>query len=143
MDRSLDQQDTTKSMPIEEEATIMMRYSCIGWFVAVVAVALGPGNASAQPPMELESKIPLGDVSGRIDHLAIDLPRRRLFVAELGNNTVGVVDLNERKVVHVIAGLKEPQGVGYLPSTDTLFVANAVTARLRPIAVSEGTVLAF
>jgi YVTN family beta-propeller protein len=75
--------------------------------------------------MELESKIPLGDVSGRIDHLAIDLPRRRLFVAELGNNTVGVVDLNERKVVHVIAGLKEPQGVGYLPSTDTLFVANA------------------
>src|SRR5262245_8495752 len=34
------------------------------------------------------SKIPLGDVSGRIDHLAIDLARRRLFVAELGNDTV-------------------------------------------------------
>jgi DNA-binding beta-propeller fold protein YncE len=103
----------------------MMRYCFIGCFIATVAVSLGSNKASSQPPMELESKIPLGDVSGRIDHLAIDLPRRRLFIAELGNNTVGVVDLNERKVLHVIAGLKEPQGIGYLPSSDTLFVANA------------------
>jgi YVTN family beta-propeller protein len=83
--------------------------------------------------MQLESKIPLGDVSGRIDHLAIDLSRRRLFVAELGNNTVGIVDLNERKVQHVITGLKEPQGVAYVPSSDTLFVANA----------GDGSVLLF
>src|SRR5262249_20156918 len=103
----------------------MMRYCFIGCFIATVAVSLGPDKASSQPPMELESKIPLGDVSGRIDHLAIDLARRRLFIAELGNNTVGVVDLSERKVSHVIAGLKEPQGIGYLPSSDTLFVANA------------------
>src|SRR5262249_57588539 len=39
-------------------------------------------------------------------------------------DTVGVVDLNEQKVQHVITGLKEPQGVGYVPSSDTLFVAN-------------------
>ena len=32
----------------------------------------------------LESKIALGDIKGRIDHLAIDLKRQRLFVAELG-----------------------------------------------------------
>src|SRR5262249_19780557 len=51
--------------------------------------------------------------------------RHRLFVAELGNDTVGVVDLKQRKVVHVIAGLKEPQGVGYVPSSDALYVANA------------------
>src|SRR5262249_56036606 len=108
----------------EENAAIMMRYCLIGWFIGTVAVSLGPDKASSEPLMQLESKIPLGDVSGRIDHLAIDLPRRRLFVAELGNNTVGVVDLNEQKVQHVITGLKEPQGVGYVPSSDTLFVAN-------------------
>jgi YVTN family beta-propeller protein len=67
----------------------------------------------------------LGDVRGRIDHMAIDLPRRRLFVAELGNDTVGVVDSNERKVLRVIPRLKEPLGVGYVPSSDTLFAANA------------------
>src|SRR5262245_39441044 len=111
----------------------MMRYCFIGWFIATVALSLGPVSAFSEPPMELESKIPLGEVSGRIDHLAIDLPRRRLFVAELGNNTVGVVDLNDRKVLHIIGGLKEPQGIGYLPSSDTVFVANA----------GDGSVLLF
>src|SRR5438132_10352684 len=99
------------------------------WFASIATVSLWTAHAFAQAPMpaplQLESKIPLGDVSGRIDHLAIDLARKRLFVAELGNDTVGVVDLNERKVRHVITGLKEPQGVGYVPSNDTLFVANA------------------
>ena len=50
---------------------------------------------------------------------------KRLFVADLGNDSVGIVDLESRKVIRTIGGLKEPQGVGYVPSTDTLFVTNA------------------
>jgi YVTN family beta-propeller protein len=57
--------------------------------------------------------------------MAIDLTRQRLFVAELGNDSVGIVDLANRKVINRIPGLKEPQGVGYEPSTDTLYIANA------------------
>src|SRR5258707_1903485 len=56
--------------------------------------------------------------------MALDPLRSRLFVAELESNSLGVVDLTARKVIHVIAGLTEPQGVGYEPSTDTLYVAN-------------------
>jgi hypothetical protein len=82
-------------------------------------------------PLQLEGQIPLGDVFGRIDHMAIDSTRHRLFVAELGNDSVGVVDLNERKVVHVITGLKEPQDVGYVPSSDMLFVSNAGDGSVR------------
>lgn len=78
----------------------------------------------AEPPLKLEAKIALGPVAGRIDHMAIDLSRNRLFVAELGNNSVSVVDLGVRAVVHRITGLKEPQGVAYVPETDTLYVAN-------------------
>jgi hypothetical protein len=84
-----------------------------------------------EPALQLESKIRLGDVSGRIDHIAIDLNRHRIFVAELGNNTVEVVDLNERKVIHVFRGLKEPQGVAYVPSSDTLYIANAGDGSVR------------
>jgi DNA-binding beta-propeller fold protein YncE len=76
-------------------------------------------------PLELESKIPLGQVQGRIDHLAVDVARQRLFVAELGNDTVGVVDLEHHRVLRTLTGLHEPQGVGYEPTTDTLYVANA------------------
>ncbi len=76
-------------------------------------------------PLQLEAKIPLGDVRGRIDHMAVDLKRQRLFVAELGNDSVVVVDLSNHNVIRTITGLNEPQGVGFEPSTDTLFVANA------------------
>ena len=81
--------------------------------------------------LKLEAKIPIGNVSGRIDHMAVDLARQRLFVAELGNNTVGIVDLNGRNVVRTLDGLKEPQGVAYLPSTDTLYVANGGDGSVR------------
>ena len=82
-------------------------------------------------PLALEGKIVLGNVRGRIDHLAVDLNRQRLFVAELGNNTVGMIDLKERKVLGRLSGFKEPQGVAYHPSTDTLFVANGGDGSLR------------
>ena len=95
--------------------------------ILVLALALGSRETAGEtmePALRLEAKIALGDVAGRIDHMAIDLARKRLFVAELGNNSVGVVDLAARKVVHRITGLKEPQGVAYAQATDTLYVAN-------------------
>ena len=72
----------------------------------------------------LERKIPLGEVRGRIDHLAVDLARDRLFVAELGNNSLGVVDLAAGKPLRRIGELDEPQGVAYDPATDTVYVAD-------------------
>jgi DNA-binding beta-propeller fold protein YncE len=80
---------------------------------------------SAGAPLVLETKIPLGQVSGRIDHLGIDVMRQRLFVAELGNNSLGVVDLAAGKVLRTVAGVSEPQGVAYVPFADSVFVANA------------------
>jgi DNA-binding beta-propeller fold protein YncE len=101
----------------------------------VLALANTAGQASAQSaytgPLQLETKIPLGDVRGRIDHMAVDLKRQRLFVAELGNDSVGIVDLPNRKLISRIPGLKEPQGVGYEPSTDLLYVANAGDGSVR------------
>src|SRR3984957_4191625 len=76
-------------------------------------------------PLALEAKIPLGPISGRIDHLAIDVKRQRLFVAELGNDSLGVADLAAGKVLPTITGLKEPQGVAYAGFADSIYVANA------------------
>ena len=88
-------------------------------------------GAAGAAPLELEAKIPLGEVRGRIDHLAVDLKRHRLYVAELGNDSIGVVDLQERRTLRTLAGLKEPQGIGYVASTDTLYVANAGDGSVR------------
>lgn len=104
-------------------------------FVAAVMLPGVVSHAFAQPaetaPLQLEAKIQLGNVHGRVDHMAVDLKRQRLFVAELGNDTVGVVDLTNCKLLRTIAGLKEPQGVGYEPSTDTLYIANAGDGSVR------------
>jgi DNA-binding beta-propeller fold protein YncE len=99
------------------------------WLLLLTCLALAfeqtPSFAATTETLSLERKIPLGAVAGRIDHLAVDLAHHRVFVAELGNNSVGVVDVAEGKVVHRIFGLNEPQGVGYVPSADTIYVANA------------------
>jgi YVTN family beta-propeller protein len=100
--------------------------------VALSAVAGAASSQLVEPlPLKLEAKSPLGDVRDRIDHMAIDLAGQRLFIAELGNDSVGIVDLKGRKVLHRISGLKEPQGVGFVPSTGTLYVANAGDGSLR------------
>jgi YVTN family beta-propeller protein len=82
-------------------------------------------------PLVLERSVPLPHTSGRIDHMAVDLKRARLFVAELGSNTVGVVDLVGGQVIHRIDGLKEPQGIGYSPRSDTVAVASAGDGSVR------------
>jgi len=99
-----------------------MKSIALALALASILVA-APGRAQ-EAPLLLEKKIPLGEVRGRIDHLAIDLKRNRLFVAELENDTVGVVDLDAGKVTQVISGLGRPQGLGYHPWTDALYVAN-------------------
>jgi hypothetical protein len=75
------------------------------------ALLVGASPAGAQSALTLESKIQLGDIRGRLDHMAVDLRRQRLFVAGLENDSVGVVDFETREIAHVITGLKRPQGL--------------------------------
>lgn len=87
--------------------------------------------AQASEPLILEQTIPLHGVRGRIDHMAVDLARKRLLVAELGNDSVDVIDLAAGKPVQRIGGLREPQGVGYAERADTILIANAGDGSVR------------
>jgi DNA-binding beta-propeller fold protein YncE len=107
---------------------LLFALGVVGTVIATAHRALAQSNDAV---LRVEAKIPLGDVRGRIDHMAFDLARQRLFVAELGNDSVGVVDLKEHKTIRTIAALAEPQGVGYVPSTDTLYAANARDGSVR------------
>jgi DNA-binding beta-propeller fold protein YncE len=88
-------------------------------------------SGRAEDALVLDRTIALKDVSGRIDHLAVDLGRKRLFVAELGNGTLDVIDLAAAEVIGRIAGLKEPQGVAYAPGADMLAIANGGDGTVR------------
>jgi DNA-binding beta-propeller fold protein YncE len=93
--------------------------------------SISSAHAGDAPPLVPEAAIVLPHTSGRIDHLAIDRGRKRLFVAELGNGTVDVVDLDRRQVIHRLTRLKEPQGVLYAPFADRLVVASAGDGTVR------------
>jgi DNA-binding beta-propeller fold protein YncE len=95
-------------------------------FYPYVAFVLPLDSKPAETILELtlKEKIPLGDVKGRIDHMAVDIARKRLFLAELGNNSLGVIDLQRHRFETRLTGLDEPQGVAFVPGTDTLFIAN-------------------
>jgi DNA-binding beta-propeller fold protein YncE len=100
----------------------------------LIALALGgiiSASAGQPQPLVLEAKISLGDVRGRIDHLAIDVARQRLFVAELGNGSVGIVDLRRGLLLQTITAFGEPQGIGYEEATDTLYVADGGDGTVR------------
>lgn len=120
-------------MTSSRDTGVFRRAVAVAVTVLVVSIwsALATKAAEVPPPLQLETKISLGEVSGRIDHLAVDLKRQRLFIAELGNNSLGIVDLAERKLLRNIPGLSEPQGVGFEPATDVVYVANAGDGSVR------------
>jgi len=111
----------------------MVRLSVTGIVAAVIAgIACSAAAAPEKTvPLVQESTITLANVSGRIDHLAVDLARKHLFVAELGNNSVDAIDLTTQKVIHRISGLDEPQGIAYLPQGDIIVVANGGDGAVR------------
>lgn len=74
------------------------------------------------PALTLKNPIPLTNVGGRMDHLSVDVKGRRLFATAFDNNTLEVIDLQARRQVHTILGLREPQGAFYDPATNRLFV---------------------
>src|SRR5262245_58305414 len=82
-----------------------------------------PDARATDPALQLIKTIPLTGVEGRFDHLSVDVKGKRLFVAALGNNSVEVFDLEKGERVQSIKGLKEPQGLRYVPESNRLFVA--------------------
>jgi hypothetical protein len=81
--------------------------------------------------LHLEKKIPLPGVAGRIDHFSADMPRKRLFVAALGNGSVEVLDLERGERTAELTGLKEPQGVYFNELRNQLYVATGGDGKVR------------
>lgn len=104
--------------------------AALGW----VATASASGQQS--DVLSLESRIPLPNVQGRMDHLGADVAGQRLFVAAVANHTLEVIDLKRGQRIHTITDLAEPQGVFYDASSNRLFVACALDGATK---VFDGT----
>ena len=96
-----------------------------GVLAAMISLAC-PAIAGAQPraPLRQVNAIPLLAVAGRIDHLAVDLAGKRVFLAALEKNEVEVVDISSGAVTQTIVGLEKPQGLLFVDKLHRLIVAS-------------------
>lgn len=90
--------------------------------------------------LALAQTIVLPAVQGRLDHIAIDLDGRRLFVAALAAGSVEVLDLHAGARTSRIERLREPQGVSYLAASRRLFIAEGNGQRV--VVFADSTQLA-
>lgn len=80
--------------------------------------------ASPTEQLRLARTIPLPNVKGGFDLMAIDLAGNRLFLNAEDNNTTEVIDLAAGKVAHTITEVTEPKWVVYRPELHRLYIAN-------------------
>jgi hypothetical protein len=95
-----------------------MRALCV---VTLVLALAGPAPA-ADNSLELVQTIVLKGKPGKLDHLALDAKRDRLFLANTINGTLDVVDLKEGKLHKQVIGQTGIQGVAYAADLDRVFV---------------------
>jgi hypothetical protein len=91
--------------------TKLLVVCCIAMFAGF---AVPTSAQEKQQPLRLTQTIPLPGVKGRLDHMGVDLEKRRLFVAAVSNNTLEVVDLTGGKVINSLAGFKDAQDALFL-----------------------------
>jgi len=110
--------------------------------IAFLPVLLLLSAPAQTPPAALQpvKTIPLPGVSGRFDHLAIDLANHLLFIAATTHHSVEVIDLTTGKIAQSIAGLGKPHGLAWVASTGSLYVADG---SLGELLVYKGTPLAL
>jgi hypothetical protein len=81
--------------------------------ICLILAPMGALNVHAQdrPPLQRVETIPMPNLSGRMDHLGVDIEGARLFAAALGasQNTVEAIHLKAGKRVFSIPGQSMPQ----------------------------------
>jgi hypothetical protein len=85
-------------------------------------------QSSALQPVQT---IPLPGVKGRLDHMAVDLEKKRLFVAAVANGTIEVLDLDAGKLINSIPGIKDAQDALFLGGDFNKLYVSSLDGTLR------------
>ena len=85
----------------------------------------GSDKASNGTPLNLVGKYEFpSNVTGRFDHILIDLKTRRLFTTPQSTKSVMVFDLKSRELIHTISGTEIPHHLLYREDLNRLYVTD-------------------
>jgi DNA-binding beta-propeller fold protein YncE len=104
----------------------MRCFVIVGTLCAVIAprsTAQTSVASETNAPLRLVQSIPLPNVEGYFDHMAVDIKGQRLFIPGEHQRTIEVVDLRTGKDIKTITGFGgDPRKTIYLPETNEIWV---------------------
>ena len=101
-------------------------------FLCCIALsALVRVHGQDRPTLRLVQTISLPDVVGRLDHMAVDVEQKRLFVAAVANGTLEVLDLDAGRVINTIPGIKDAQDAVFLGGNFNKLYVSSLDGTLR------------
>lgn len=88
---------------------------------------------AAEPPLKLVAKfnMPASLKGPKFDHLVVDTPGNRLFVAAQSDREVLVFSLQTGKFIHAISGIEIPHAIHVSHSPDRIFVTDGGAGGVR------------
>src|SRR5258707_4191513 len=102
------------NIPKDRSRSSMLKRFIVILLASVVLLSGLNMRAKEREPLVFVRTIPLSDLhDGDFDHLAVDIPGHRLFVAAEENSAVEVIDLRTDKLIHSIEGVKAPHSLLY------------------------------
>jgi hypothetical protein len=106
---------------------LLVALCCLG----LLSVFHSPAYGQDRPTLRLVQTIPLSGVRGRLDHMAVDLEKKRLFVAAVDNGALEVVDLGAGKLINSIPGIKDAQDALFLGGQFNKLYVSSLDGTLR------------
>jgi hypothetical protein len=107
-----------------------MKWQRLICWIGVLAFTV-PVHGQDRPALRLVQTIPLPGVKGRLDHMAVDLEKKRLFVAAVDNGTLEVLDLGAGRAINSIAGMKDTQDALFLGGDFNKLYVSSLDGTLR------------
>lgn len=96
----------------------MIRITSFIFLAAACAAIASPGV------LQLIGTTNLPDISGDMDHLAVDSAGQRLFVCAEDNGTVRIIDLKTHKLIRTLKGFETPHSILFLPDQKELYITD-------------------
>ncbi len=105
--------------------------------LGLASAAGGRETAATALPLRDVAEVPLGGRATRLDYASIDPIRHLLFIAHLGDSAVIVVDMDRRRVVARISGIRHAHGVLAVPELGVVYAS--ATGSGEVVAIDENT----
>jgi DNA-binding beta-propeller fold protein YncE len=105
-----------------------MKRTTGSWLLCLTTLLwVAAAQAQKAAPLRLVQTLTMdGGITGRFDHMAIDVKGGRLFLAALEHHTIEVFDLKAGKWMRSISGLGKPMGMVYVPESNRLLFSDGV-----------------